>query len=221
MGLKVEPICRSACVARLNLLRAKSKPPIIARIWPVALSIASSAPSTTGSCSRSPVGKRGRLVDRRQPHLRRGRPRAESPASSCASTRSRPSAPRPSACPRAAAARRPAPPWARDSRPQHDGRNDVAGRHRALPPLRRPRLDVTAVDDRRCAPACGSRAACHSRRPASNAASAARCSDGSMRRVDRQAALVEPLGAVALFEVLPDLLEVERARTRRPTAGPP
>jgi hypothetical protein len=55
MGLKVEPICRSACVERLNLLREKSDPPIIARIWPVALSIASSAPSTTGSWSRSPV----------------------------------------------------------------------------------------------------------------------------------------------------------------------
>ena len=30
------------------------------------------------------------------------------------------------------------------------------------------------------------------------------------RRVDGQAALVEPLGAIALFEVLPDVLEEER-----------
>jgi hypothetical protein len=51
IGLKSEPTCRRACVARLNLLRAKSKPPTMARIWPVRLSTASSAPSTTGACS--------------------------------------------------------------------------------------------------------------------------------------------------------------------------
>ena len=40
--MKSEPTWRSACVARLNLLRSKLEPPTIAMIWPVRLSIASS-----------------------------------------------------------------------------------------------------------------------------------------------------------------------------------
>src|SRR6266550_3347058 len=40
-GLNEDPTWRFACVARLNLLRTKSKPPTIARTWPVRLSLAS------------------------------------------------------------------------------------------------------------------------------------------------------------------------------------
>src|ERR1035441_1565110 len=44
-GLKDDPTWRRACVARLNLERLKSRPPTMALISPVALSMATSAPS--------------------------------------------------------------------------------------------------------------------------------------------------------------------------------
>ena len=49
-GLKLEPGCRQACVAWLNLLRLKSKPPTRARIAPVLGSVESKAASTSGIC---------------------------------------------------------------------------------------------------------------------------------------------------------------------------
>jgi hypothetical protein len=42
-GLNAEPDCRFACTARLNELSLKSRPPTMARTWPVAGSIATSA----------------------------------------------------------------------------------------------------------------------------------------------------------------------------------
>ncbi len=53
MGLKAEPTCRMAWVARLNLLRSKSYPPTMALTAPVFTSMARKAPSTLGSCSSS------------------------------------------------------------------------------------------------------------------------------------------------------------------------
>src|SRR5947207_6050098 len=44
IGLKVDPGCRSACTARLNLESSKSRPPTIARTAPVRGSIATNAP---------------------------------------------------------------------------------------------------------------------------------------------------------------------------------
>ncbi len=49
-GLKLEPGCRHACVAWLNLLALKSKPPASAWMAPFAGSRATSAASTLGSC---------------------------------------------------------------------------------------------------------------------------------------------------------------------------
>ena len=51
IGLKVDPSCRYACTARLNLLRVKLQPPTMALIWPVWLSMARIAPSASGDCS--------------------------------------------------------------------------------------------------------------------------------------------------------------------------
>ena len=49
-GLKADPGWRQACVTWLNLFLSKSKPPTSARTAPVRGSIATSAPSTSGSC---------------------------------------------------------------------------------------------------------------------------------------------------------------------------
>ncbi len=48
MGLKVDPTCRMARVARLNSLAEKSYPPTSARIFPVLFSRMTRAPSTSG-----------------------------------------------------------------------------------------------------------------------------------------------------------------------------
>ena len=69
IGLNVDPIWRYACTARLNLLRLKLQPPTIALIWPVWLSIASSAPSTSGVWSSVTVAAPRRVIELRDGHL--------------------------------------------------------------------------------------------------------------------------------------------------------
>ncbi len=54
-GLKDEPGCRNACVARLNLLVAKSKPPVRLLIAPSNGSTATTAPCASGICASAQV----------------------------------------------------------------------------------------------------------------------------------------------------------------------
>ena len=55
MGLKAEPGCRRAWVARLKVLSPKSLPPMSARTWPVLSSMETSAAWTMGAAISSPV----------------------------------------------------------------------------------------------------------------------------------------------------------------------
>ncbi len=74
-GLKLEPGCRALCVARLNLLRWKLRPPVSARIAPSLGSSATSAPCTFGNCESA------------QPFSSSGARRTMSPGLNTASTR--------------------------------------------------------------------------------------------------------------------------------------